>query len=61
MNLPLKKGSRTPPDLELEDGAWQYDTRRPGWRLIDFSGGGLLVTFTDSDDVKGIVNNTWID
>ena len=28
-----------PPDLELEDGAWQYDTRRPGWRLIDFSGG----------------------
>ena len=50
-----------PPDSVGADGGWQYDTRRPGWRLIDFSGGGILVRFTTDGKVSEAVDNRWVD
>ena len=49
------------PDSIDGKGSWQYETKRPGWRLIDFSGGGLLIEFDNERIVRSATNNTWID
>ena len=49
------------PDIKGTNNVWQYETQRPGWRFIDFSGGGLAVHFSSNDVVTGAVINTWID
>lgn len=49
------------PDFVYTNGVWQYETRIPGWRFIDFSGGGLAVEFSSNNVVTGTVINTWID
>lgn len=49
------------PDMIDTNGNWQYETRRPGWRLIDFSGGGLLIEFDSERHVNKASINTWVD
>ena len=49
------------PDKNIEGNKWQYDALRPGWRLITFEGGGLLVSFDKSGNISAIENNYWID
>lgn len=49
------------PDMIDTNANWQYEARRPGWRLIDFSGGGLLVHFGTNRTVQKVEINTWID
>lgn len=49
------------PDFIDTNNVWQYESRIPGWRLIDFSGGGLAVQFSNDNIVTGTVINTWID
>ena len=49
------------PDSVDGKGSWQYETRRPGWRLIDFSGGGLLIEYDNKRMVRNATNNTWTD
>jgi hypothetical protein len=45
----------------LTKNAWQYETKRPGWHFIDFSGGGLLIEFDSSHRVVKISKNLWVD
>lgn len=49
------------PDHVTEKSAWQFETRRPGFYLIDFSGGGLLVEFDAQDRVVKVSKNLWVD
>tara|TARA_B100000497_G_scaffold33057_1_gene38871 strand:- start:451 stop:858 length:408 start_codon:yes stop_codon:yes gene_type:complete len=49
------------PDYIYEDGSWQYESDIPGWRWIDFSGGGLNLTFDSQQQLTEATNNTWID
>jgi|SaaInlStandDraft_1057018.scaffolds.fasta_scaffold291578_1 hypothetical protein len=42
------------------NNSWQYETIRPGYRLIDFSGGGLQITFSQNKILE-IKDNTWVD
>jgi hypothetical protein len=49
------------PDAITDKRAWQYEAKRPGFHLIDFSGGGLLVEFDDKDFVVRVFKNTWVD
>ena len=49
------------PDLVDTNSNWQYETKRPGWHFIDFSGGGLLVEFDSNRLVQKATVNTWID
>lgn len=49
------------PDFIGTNNVWQYEVRMPGWRLIDFSGGGLAVQFSSDGVVTGTVISTWID
>ena len=49
------------PDSIGTNNVWQYETKRPGWRLIDFSGGGVAVCFTTNQLVEKTEINTWID
>jgi len=49
------------PDMTDTNQNWQYEARRPGWRLIDFSDGGILVHFDINRVVKDVQINTWID
>jgi hypothetical protein len=49
------------PDVKRPDGSWQYETERPGSRLIDFSGGGVVVTFSSDRRVSAAEDNRWID
>ena len=49
------------PDMTDTNQNWQYESRRPGFRLIDFSGGGLLLHFDTNGMVKNVRINTWID
>ncbi|MEM9158860.1 MAG: hypothetical protein AAGB46_07390, partial [Verrucomicrobiota bacterium] len=47
---------------QIEDGTiWHYETKRPGWRFIDFSGGGISVKFNENNQVKGLSDTRWID
>ena len=45
----------------IEETAWSYETKRPGWRLIDFSGGGVAVHFDAQGRVKEVKDTRWID
>ncbi len=49
------------PDMTDTNANWQYEARRPGWRPIDFSGGGILVHFDTNGTVQKVEINTWID
>jgi len=49
------------PDSIGTNNVWQYETKRVGWRFIDFSGGGLALHFTTNQLVNKIEINTWID
>ena len=49
------------PDRIDTNNNWQYEAQRPGFRLIDFSGGGVQVHFGTNDVVQSVQNNTWID
>ena len=49
------------PDMVDTNSNWQYETKRPGWRFIDFSGGGLLVEFDTNRIVHKAMVNTWVD
>jgi hypothetical protein len=49
------------PDMTDTNGNWQYEAQRPGFRLIDFSGGGIQVLFDTNDLVQGTRDNTWVD
>lgn len=42
-------------------GGWQYEARRPGWHLIDWQGGGLLIAFSDQNMVVSAERNHWVD
>ena len=47
------------PDRITEEN-WFYESIRPGFRFIDFSGGGLKLEFENRILIK-YSNNTWID
>jgi len=49
------------PDWITGEGGWQYESRRPGWRVIDFNGGGLLIGFDAAHRIAEISKNTWED
>jgi len=49
------------PDSLTEKNEWQYETARPGWHFIDFSGGGLLIEFDSHHRVAKISKNLWVD
>lgn len=49
------------PDWINEERIWCYETERPGWRFIDFSGGGISVEFDESLTVKEVKDTRWID
>ncbi|MEI6084314.1 MAG: hypothetical protein WCS70_08440 [Verrucomicrobiota bacterium] len=49
------------PDVTDANNNWQYETKRPGWRFIDFSGGGLLIHFNTNRVVERAEINTWLD
>ena len=49
------------PDVKGTNNTWQYETKRPGWRFIDFSGGGIAIHFTTNNIVEKTEINTWID
>lgn len=49
------------PDSVTKDKNWQYDTDIPGWRLIDWTGGGLIIHFDEGRQVKRAEINSWID
>jgi len=48
------------PDRKDKDGIWHYNCKRPGWRFIDFSGGGLSLQFEGNVLTKS-KDTTWID
>ena len=33
------------------NGGWQYEARQPGWQLIDWEDGGLLISFSEQNVV----------
>lgn len=49
------------PDFVTDKGEWQYETKRPGWHFIDFSGGGLLIEFDADQLVVKVSQNLWVD
>lgn len=49
------------PDSITEKKEWQYETKRPGWHFIDFSGGGLLIEFSPDQKASRISKNLWVD
>ena len=49
------------PDSLTQKKEWQYETKRPGWYFIDFSGGGLLVEFDSHHRVIRVSTNLWVD
>ncbi len=49
------------PDETTLEGHFEYDADRPGWQIIDFSGGGLLLKFTPQGYLESSINTTWID
>lgn len=49
------------PDSITEKKEWQYETKRPGWHFIDFSGGGLLIEFGSDRKAYRISKNLWVD
>lgn len=49
------------PDIITPEKKWQYEAKLPGYRFIDFSGGGLLLTFNSQGRVTDISKNLWID
>ena len=49
------------PDSTADKNTWQYETKRPGWYFIDFSGGGLLVEFDPQRRVVSVTKNIWAD
>jgi len=49
------------PDRIEKDGSWQYDTEKPGWQFMGWSGGGLNVIFDQDEKVSKASNNTWVD
>jgi hypothetical protein len=49
------------PNSITQKGEWQYETQRPGWYFIDFSGGGLLVEFDAQGRVSRVSKNLWVD
>ncbi len=49
------------PDFVIEKKEWQYETKRPGWHFIDFSGGGLLIEFDPQRSVSRVSKNLWVD
>jgi len=50
-----------PPDSITPSGDWQYETRRPGWTLIDWNGGGISVSFTPEHTLLSAEDNRWVD
>lgn len=46
------------PDRITSDGRWHYETKRPGWRFIDFSGGGLQLIITPEGTLSEAINHT---
>ena len=49
------------PDHIDNEGNWQYESIQPGWRLIDFSGGGVLVEYDNDGKVSRSSVSIWID
>ena len=49
------------PDAVDTNSNWQYETKRPGWRFIDWTGGGLLIEFNTNRLVQKTIINTWVD
>jgi len=49
------------PDKSTPEGHVEYDAERPGFHLIDFSGGGLLIKFTPDGYLESSTNTTWVD
>lgn len=49
------------PDRIADGQIWVYETKRPGWRFIDFSGGGVAVEFDDNQHVKTVTDTRWVD
>ena len=43
-----------------KNNTWQYNAIKPGYRLIDFSGGGIEIKFSNNKIIE-ITNNTWVD
>jgi hypothetical protein len=49
------------PDVVTSDGAWNYETKRPGWELIDRNGGGMRIEFSTDRKVSLIEDSRWED
>ena len=49
------------PDKILPEGQMLYEATRPGFHLIDFSGGGLLIELTPEGLLESSSNTTWVD
>jgi len=49
------------PDMETPDGAWCYETKRPGWELIDWNGGGVRIDFSADRKVSLVEDSRWED
>ncbi len=46
---------------DRSDGmVWAYETKKPGWRFIDWNGGGVRVTF-EGGKVSTVEDSRWVD
>lgn len=61
MTEPEIEGILGKPDWTTKKKEWQYETKRPGWHFIDFSGGGLLMEFGPDRKTSRISKNLWVD
>ncbi len=61
MTEPEIEGILGKPDWTTKKKEWQYETKRPGWQFIDFSGGGLLMEFGPDRKTSRISKNLWVD
>lgn len=49
------------PNAVTADNDWQYETQQPGWKFINWTGGGLLIKFDPERHVIEAVDNTLMD
>jgi hypothetical protein len=49
------------PNAITADEDWQYETQQPGWKIANWTGGGLLIRFDRDRHVVEAVDNTLVD
>lgn len=50
-----------PPNAITADEDWQYETQQPGWKIANWTGGGLLIRFDRDRHVVEAADNTLVD